>query len=263
MRPLISVVMPVFNASEYISQAIKSILVQSFKSFEFIIINDASTDDTVRKIRKFRDKRIILLRNTSRKGVAYSLNKGTQCAKGAYIARMDADDISLPNRLTRQLSVLQKNKEIAMVGSWVRVINSSGNFVGYKKTPVDSGTIIQTIFIENPFVHSSVVIRKKVLEKVRGYNEGFEGAEDYDLFLRIIKDYSTVNLPEVLLHYRVTSSSVSSINIQKVLRQSLNVRVHALKKYNYPLWQGIYLIKPLCTYFIPASVKKKLLIHYV
>lgn len=256
--PKVSILMSVFNAQRYLEQAIKNILNQSLSDFEFIIIEDASTDGTYEILKDFRkkDKRIKILRNKKRLGLTVSLNKGLRKARGEFIARMDADDISNKNRLKIQSNFLKKNPEVAFCGSWVTLINQSGKKIGEKKYPLEYGQIKKVILKYNPFVHPSVMIRRKVLEERGFYDSNLNGAEDYDLFLRIAKNHQAVNLPCFLLKYRINPQGVSFLQYKKTERQALKARWKAIREYGYPYWQIIYLIKPLISYLVPFKIKR-------
>lgn len=252
----LSVVMPVYNSERFIDEAIRSILEQTFNNFEFIIINDASTDSTKKIIMNYRDKRIHLLNNNVRRGVAYSLNRGLMKAKGHYIARMDADDLAEPYRFQTQLNYFKKNHQVVAIGSWVEYINSKRKKIIIKKVPLNYREIKRVLMKFNPIIHPTVMIKKSVLDNIGYYSEKYNGAEDYDLFLRMACKYNIANLPLVLLKYRITSDSVSLNKTKYIEFQSLRVRINALISYGYPFWQSIYLIKPLISFLIPSKLKR-------
>lgn len=200
--PKISVVMPVLNGEKYIKQSIESILVQTFKDFEFIIINDASEDNTEKIILSFNDDRIRYYKNEENIGIPRSLNKGIQLVKGKYIARMDADDISLPNRFEEQFNYLENNYDIALVGSWVEFIDENGNKKNIWKVPSDFLLIKFFLLSGNCLAHSSIFFRKSFIDKIGGYNNDFKYSQDYELYLRMLSDFKLYNIPKVLLQYR-------------------------------------------------------------
>lgn len=254
--PKVSILMSVFNAQRYLEQATKSILNQSLSDFEFIIIDDASTDKSLAIIKSFKDKRIKILRNKKRLGLTVSLNKGLRKAKGEFIARMDADDISNKNRLKIQFNYLKNHPEVVFCGSWVTLINQSDKKIGEKKYPTEYKEIQRAIMAGNPFIHPTVMMRRSILKKVGFYDENLNGAEDYDLFLRIAKNHQAVNLPYFLLKYRINPYGVSYRQYKKTERQALRARWKAIREYGYPYWQIIYLIKPLISYLVPFKIKK-------
>jgi glycosyltransferase involved in cell wall biosynthesis len=204
--PKITVVMPVYNCELYISQAIDSILNQTEKDFEFIIIDDASTDKTVFIIKKYNDFRIQLIQKSINTGLSNSLNLGLQLAKGKYIARMDGDDISLPQRFAKQVAFLESNQNVIVCGSYFRIIGSEIII----KVPEYHDSIKVAFLKGNCIAHPSVMMRKQVLDELSlVYNVLKEPAEDYDLWVRLSEKGSLYNLQEVLLDYRIHNNQVS------------------------------------------------------
>lgn len=202
---MISVVMGAYNSEKYISEAIESIINQTYKNFEFIIIDDCSTDKTNMIIRKYavKDNRIKLINNSNNMGLTYCLNKGIKIAKGKYIARIDTDDISLPGRLERQLSYLEKHKDVVVLGSCAFDIDENGKIIREKNVPKYNKDIVNLIKLVNPMIHSTVMFRKKEINIIGGYNEDFKTSQDYELWFRCIaKGYHMENLSEKLLYYR-------------------------------------------------------------
>jgi glycosyltransferase involved in cell wall biosynthesis len=211
-NPVISVVMSVYNGEEYLEDSIESILNQTYKNFEFIIINDGSTDKTLNIIKKYKttDNRIFLI-DRENKGLVFSLNEGITAARGKYIARMDADDISLPTRFEEQVLFMDKNTQIGVCGTWVRLF---GNVIrdNIWKIPVNNKELHSRILFSVPVAHPSVIIRKSVLDKYSiKYNEKYKHAEDYKFWLDLYKYTEFSNIPKVLLNYRYLETSVSRI----------------------------------------------------
>jgi len=210
--PKISVIMSAYNAEKYIAEAIESILNQTFKDFEFIIINDSSTDDSLKIIKKYKnkDRRIVLINNKKNIGLTKSLNKGLKIAKGKYIARMDDDDISLSNRFQIQFNFLKKNKEIFLVGAGTIIINKNGKCIK-KSIPIANRFKIKNILNKkNFFYHSTIMFRN--IHKIF-YREKMLYVEDYDLYLRLIdKGYSLTNIKKPLLKYRISDNSMTHSN---------------------------------------------------
>jgi len=253
-----SVILSAYNNENYLTEAIKSILDQTFRNLEIIIINDASTDDSGKIIKSFasKDKRIVLINNKKRLGLTKSLNKAVRLAKGKYIARMDADDISLKDRLEKQTSYLEENHDIAVLGSWVVLIDKKGKELKVKKTSCGYKNILDSIIKANPFIHPTLVFRKDIFDKVGLYDESFPYAQDHELMLRIAQKYKVDNFPEALLKYRVGAGK--SISVDKLKKQeyySIKARVKAISKMGYPYWQSIYLVKPFLSFLIPAKIK--------
>ena len=199
---LVSVVMAVYNAGQYLEKSIGSILNQTFGEFEFIIINDGSTDETATILNSFgdADNRIKVFHHENR-GFHPALNVGCKLATGKYIARMDADDISLPERFARQLSFLETYPEIAVCGSWVKKIGKSRGNVW--RLPTNPDEIRCTLLFNNPIAHPAAMIRRDALAEVGYYDETYLYTGDYACWTKIAEKRAIANIPEVLLHYRV------------------------------------------------------------
>jgi glycosyltransferase involved in cell wall biosynthesis len=223
MKPLVSVLMPVYNSENYVEEAIKSILTQSYSNFEFIIIDDASTDNSVQIIRSLRDERIKLITKPQNTGYTVSLNMGLAICKGKYIARMDSDDISLPLRLEKQVALMESSPEIGICGTWVETI---GTITGRIKRYATIHAEIKTrMLINSHFVHPAVMIRKSVLDQYNlQYDSSFEPAEDYALWVRIGSYASFANIPEVLLKYRIHEKQVSRAFSEKQMEKCNSIR---------------------------------------
>lgn len=202
----ISVILPVYNTEKYIKEAIESILNQSFSDFEFIIIDDGSTDKTSDIIKSIKDNRIVLLQNTINLGNFPSRNKGIRLAKGRYIAVMDGDDTAFPNRLQIQYDYMEKHPEVLAVGSESIIIPTNRK----RKTPI-SYEEISTSLLDNSYVlHPSLFIRTEVIKGLNGYNEKYRYAADYDLICRLSINGIIECLPNVLMAYRHHSEQITS-----------------------------------------------------
>jgi glycosyltransferase involved in cell wall biosynthesis len=213
MKPKLSVLMPVYNGEKYIHEAIDSILSQTFADFEFVIIDDASTDRSVDVIRSFGDPRILFLQNDSNLGLIATLNRGLDTVSGEYVARMDQDDVSLPERFAKQVVFMDSNPKVAASGTWARDIDEGGRIIG-RRPHVPVGRQMENDFWHpSPMIHPSVMIRLEHLGNVR-YNPEAIHAEDYDLWLSLKKKHQLDNLPEYLLLYRVHPESITRMNPQ-------------------------------------------------
>lgn len=211
--PLVSILMAVYNGESFLAEAIESILNQTFTDFEFIIINDASTDTSVDIIQKHKDSRIRLINNENNIGLTKSLNKGLKLAEGKYIARMDADDISLPQRLERQVKFMEDNPEVGICGTWLQLIGQQERII---KHPVDHQDILTFMFKNNGIGHPTAFIRKDLfIEQHLFYDENYTAAQDYDLWVRASQKIRLANIPEVLVKYRIHSSQVSIAKLQQ------------------------------------------------
>ncbi len=212
--------MSVYNSEKYLQEAVDSILNQTFKDFEFIIINDGSTDRTKEILESYQDHRIILI-NQENMGLTKSLNKGISLAKGEYIARQDADDISLPERLEKQLEFLERYNNITLLGTAVKIIDEKGIYIHTRKYPIDYSSIRKFIKKDNPFSHGSVMFRRKCFLEMGGYREIFFIAQDYDLWLRFAEKYEVANLSTPLYIRRFNPLSISLKNI--VLQRRMGI----------------------------------------
>jgi glycosyltransferase involved in cell wall biosynthesis len=220
--PTISIIMPVWNGAKYLRPAIDSILNQTFHDFEFIIINDGSTDETLSIIESYDDPRVVLI-SQANQGVTKSLNNGLKAAKGEFIARMDADDLAMPERLEKQLGFLQANPDIGLCGSRAIAIDKDGQVLrNFDYPPLTHQAIVRYYLLHNPFIHSSVLFRKSVIEQCGGYDESIPRAQDYELWGRVIAKYRTANLPDHLLEYRVLNEGVTK-------SKNLSMRLIGLK----------------------------------
>ncbi len=194
-KPEISVIMPAYNEAKRISRAIKSILSQTFTNFELIIINDCSKDDTQVVIDSFNDVRIVSLMNAENMGVMKSLNRGLEMAQGDYVARMDADDFSLPNRLEKQINYMSENPDVVLCATGA--VTSYPDYQKIHKTFNDHSEIIRYSLKENPFVHSTVMFVKHIDSDIIRYTE--KTLEDYDLWMRLIHRYKVGFINEILV----------------------------------------------------------------
>ena len=229
--PKISVVMPAYNAEKYIGESIESILNQTFTDFEFIIIDDGSTDRTAEIIKSYNDKRIKYVKNEINSGIVFSLNRGLDLAQGKYIARMDADDIAMKERFDKQLNYMEHNSCIAVVGS---NINMFGEDIETKTFLFDTDCRIAkaNLIFNSCLAHPTALIRKSILDDNNlKYNPDFNGFEDYELWWRIAKVSEISVLDDILLNYRIHKMQITQTYSQKDLnkgRMFLKNRLHDL-----------------------------------
>ncbi len=205
--PLVSVVMPVYNGEKYLREAIDSILNQTFKDFELLLINDASTDNSEKIINSYNDSRIIYIKNEQNLGLIKTLNKGLDLAKGEFIARMDQDDISHSERFEKQLIIFKKNPEIGVCGTWFTLFREN-----HKDKIIEHPEYNDSIkigLLTSCFIgHPTVMMRKKAIENYR-YDVNYQAAEDFELWTRLIRVTQFYNIQESLLKYRFHSSNIS------------------------------------------------------
>jgi glycosyltransferase involved in cell wall biosynthesis len=208
-KPDITVLMPAYNAEKYIGEAISSVLQQTFINFELLIVNDGSTDNTATVIRSFNDARITII-NQSNQGVAAALNNGLKAAKADYIARFDADDICLPERLRVQFDFLSKHPDYIVAGSDADYIDMNNEFVFSYISPAYTNEEIQKKkYITCPFVHSTIIFKKTAVLEAGGYNVHAHTFEDHLLWPKILKEGKGYNLSQTLVKVRLNPGSVT------------------------------------------------------
>lgn len=227
VRPTVSVILPVYNTKMYIKESVESILQQTFSDFELLIIDDASTDGTQDIIKGFIDNRIVFIQKEKNSGYTQSLNSGIEFAKGKYIARMDADDISLPQRLEKQVAFLEAHEEVVVCGADAEIIGSNERFIPFFLTHEE---IITSMLITNPMIHPVIMFRRSfLLENNIRYNESFEPAEDFELWVRIASIGKLANLPDVLLRYRKHTGQVSNTRNELQQKNVRELRIELVK----------------------------------
>lgn len=227
-KPEISIVMPVYNREHYVKGAIDSILNQTFTDFEFIIVNDGSTDNTLQILKSYNDERIKILENDQNRGIVYSRNRGLEAATGKYVGMFDSDDIALPDKFKIQHNFLETNPNFGMVGAWVKFIDENGNITkGKWKLTKPSNYIPSIMLFRNYFVQSTILIRKEAIPE-GGYSAGFDIVEDSKMWFDVSKNYKVANIQDYLVHYRVHSGNISDMgekhltNSKKLFRYIFN-----------------------------------------
>lgn len=260
--PLISVLLPVYNAQDFVRDAIISIINQTYKKYELIIIDDHSSDQTSTILKSISDKRFKIIENTKQLGVSHSLNRGLKASKGEFIARMDADDIAYPTRFKTQIDALRQHPTIGIIGSAVDLINKKSQIVGSRYPPDSWEKIKKRLNYSNPMIHPTVVFKRILWLKYGGYDAKMDGAEDYDLWLRFARFTKMLNLPYKLLKYRISKESVSYKNNRKINQAYINVKLKAIKHYKYPVWNLVSIMKPLVSSLLPTSIWNKIYTYY-
>ena len=222
--PLLSVLMPVFNSERFVAEAIESILNQSFKDFEFLILDDASTDKSIEIVKDFekKDPRIKVFQNEKNLGVVESRNKLINLSKGKYIAWLDSDDIALENRFEEEIRFLEEHPEIGMVGADAIIIDENGRKTGEWLFETEPQKLKIALFFHSPFLSSSVMIRRSCLP-IELYDPKFPVAEDFDLYSKISEHFDVANISEFLVKYRINSKGLSKSNTEKMEHLSVQV----------------------------------------
>jgi hypothetical protein len=208
--PAVSVVLPVYRGEQYVSQSIVSVLDQAFSDFFLVVINDGSDDSSDKIICSIVDSRLRYF-SQSNHGLAATLNKGIELSTGRYVARQDQDDLMLAGRLGKQVEFLDRNPDCAMVGTWAQIYSGHIPTQRYHRHPRSNEALQLELLFDNPFVHSSMMIRADVLREVGGYCEdkSRQPPEDYELWSRIARKHRVANIPEVLTVYREVEGSMS------------------------------------------------------
>jgi len=224
-KHLVSVLIPCYNAEKTIEDAINSILIQDYDNIELIVINDGSIDNSLQILEKIQknDQRLKVYSNDTNIKLIKTLNKGIQLCNGKYIVRMDADDISLKNRISKQVNFMEENTDVVVCGSYMETF-------GYriKKTmsvPINHYNIINELFFNSSIYHPTAIIRKSILENMRvSYDEFFPNAEDYKLWYDLSKYGKLANIPEVLVKYRISNTQISKINNLSLVDSTKKIR---------------------------------------
>jgi len=222
--PLVSVLLPVYNCERYLADAIDSILSQTFSDFEFIIVDDGSTDRSSEVMADFRDERIRIIRQENR-GLAATLNRGIGLAIGKYIARQDQDDLSYPDRLAQQVDFMETHSDCVLLGTWAQIMEIDRVVNRFHRHPVDEAELRYLMLFNNPFVHSSVMLRRTALAQIGGYTTDPERQppEDFELWSRLARAGGIANLGEVLLAYREIPGSMSRVGPAPFRRRLITI----------------------------------------
>jgi glycosyltransferase involved in cell wall biosynthesis len=239
------------NAGERGREAVRSILEQTYRDLELIVVDDGSADDTPRILSEWamQDDRIRFYRNERSMGLAHCLNRCTSEAKGEYLARMDADDVSLPSRLEKQVQYLDAHPEVDILGTAAFRVDNDGKIVGKMGIDTDHRQMASRIYLRNPFVHPTVMTRKSVFERLGGYDESLLRGQDYDLWLRASSVCRFANLPEPLLLYRVGPA----VHWRSLL-YSVWIKCRSIQRERRPWWYYYYPFRSFLS--VPLAVAR-------
>lgn len=220
--PKVTVLLPVHNAAKFLGESIPSILGQTFEDFELLVMDDGSTDTGIDIVRGFADPRIRLEHNPSNLGIATTLNRGLDMARGDYIARMDADDRACPERLAQQVEHLDRYPNIGVLGSWVRLFGDQPSVV--ERHPVGADAVLAGLVFDNPLFHPSVMMRRSVLVKhgLR-YDPVFSRTEDYELWSRASRYCGLDNLPHALVEMRAHGGNITATTQDTMTQQTITL----------------------------------------
>jgi glycosyltransferase involved in cell wall biosynthesis len=235
--PQVSVIMPVFNAEAYLAASVESIISQTFADFEFIIIDDGSTDRSLSILQRYlrQDRRVHLISRPN-KGYSNTLNEAIDLASGGYLARMDADDIACPRRLERQVSHLDANRRCAAVGGWIELIDPENAPICCSRYPQTHCQIDAAHFEGKGscLAHPAVLMRADAVRDVGKYRPVFEPAEDFDLWLRLSDKYELANVPEIVLRYRLHEQSQSHLRREAQFHAARRALAEGRQRRNLP-----------------------------
>lgn len=232
MSPNVTVLMSVFNGKSHVGEAIESILNQTFTDFEFIVIDDSSTDNTLDILQSYatKDPRIILLKNEINMGLTRSLNRGLKIARGKYIARQDADDISLPERLSIQTDFLDRKGNIGLLGTAYYVINNNGEITGLCRQPQTDTEIRWQMLFHNTFCHTSVMFRRELLSEGKYlYDENLRYSQDYDFWAKLLNNTIAANLDTPLVKFRSNEAGISATKTGEQQNTANSIAIRQVK----------------------------------
>lgn len=263
MEHQVSIILPAYNAEKYIGLAIESILHQTLKNFELVVVNDASTDSTKSIIEMYasKDSRIKVINNERNLYIGGALNKALAVSSNEFVARMDADDIAEPTRLEKQLNVLLSDDSIAVVGANIELIDEEGKTLGKREYPNTNAKLKSKIFKYSPFAHPVVMFRKSAVLEFGGYDPTKSPSEDLDLWFKIGTKYKFASVNECLLKYRVFKNSHSNKRLKNTELITLKIRLDAVKKLGWKpsLDDILYNLGQFLTlWIIPAGIRIKL-----
>lgn len=258
MKPDITLITSAYNAEKFIGSTIASVQTQTYSNFQWVIIDDASTDATAEIITLAakKDPRIHFIRHAKNQGLTHSLNEAITLVKTTYLARIDADDLCKPERLAIQRQTMVQNPSLVLCGSWAEIIDGEGNVTDVYQPQLSSNTL-QTLFLHNPFIHSSWFANTTLFKKSGGYNPSYRQAQDYELLFRLRRLGEINIIPQVLVSYRNYLGSVSHTKMTRSLRYALQARYEALRRNDVPAWYVIFLIKPFLSLFVPVAWKQR------
>jgi len=253
--PLVTVLMSVYNDARWLDTSIPSILGQTFTDFEFIIVDDGSIDKSLEIIKRYasKDQRIKYIKLKKNLGTARALNEGLKIARGKYVAKQDADDISMPERLEQEVRFLENHPDIAVVGSFVKIIGPDNEDLGVLCFPEEDQQIRKFMIKRCPFIHSSVLIKREALSVIGGYNPSLRRVQDYDLWFKILSRFKGANLPLLLVAYRLYPEGYKRKKFRYRLMEA-KVRFRGVRTIKAPLNAYIYAFKPLIVGLLPTSL---------
>jgi glycosyltransferase involved in cell wall biosynthesis len=258
--PAVSVLMSVRNGAPWVRDAVQSVLDQSAADLELIVVDDGSVDATPALLEAVRDPRLRVEFEPPR-GLTASLNHALGFARAPLVARLDADDVALPDRLARQRAFLDAHPDVGLLGTGAREVDAAGRDVALVTPPVEDAAIRRALIRRNPFIHSSMMMRRRVVEAAGGYDARVPVAQDYDLWMRISRTTRLANLPEPLVVRRLLPARVSATRDDERLRAEARVRWRAVQSGLYPWWCAIFVVRPLAARLAPRRLRQSIRHH--
>jgi glycosyltransferase involved in cell wall biosynthesis len=258
--PSVTVLMGVYNGLPRLEHALRSVLNQTFDDFEFLIIDDGSTDGSGELLRQVasEDARVRLVSLASNRGLGAVLNKGVAAARGALVARMDADDVSLPERLERQVAFFRDNPEVDVVGSFALDVDGDGRSIRERRVPIAHDRIVELVW-SNPFIHTTVMFRRNAILRVGSYAAELQRRQDYDLWFRCVRGgLRFANIPESLVHYHFSDATLRRNNVRATFDQ-VRIGLRGCRLVRAPLRAYAATCLPLLESALPAPCRTKFL----
>jgi glycosyltransferase involved in cell wall biosynthesis len=253
--PAVSVVMSVRNGAPWVRDAVASVLDQTMSDLELIVIDDGSTDSTASLLAAVRDPRLRVEREPP-SGLTASLNRALGLAQAPLVARLDADDVALPERLACQRAFLDAHPEVGLLGTAAREVDASGRELGVVRPPEDDAAIRRALIRRNPFVHSSVMMRRRTLEEAGRYDERLPVAQDYDLWMRMSQITRLANLSAPLVVRRLLPGRVSAARDSERLAAEARVRWRAVRSGAHPWWCLVFTVRPILALALPGRIRR-------
>ena len=255
--PRVSVLMAVHDGAPWVKDAVASVLAQTLADLELIVLDDGSTDATPALLSGVADQRLRVERRP-RGGLTRSLNAALGLARAPIVARLDADDVALPERLERQVAFLDAHPDVGVLGSAAREVDAEGREVRVVRPPSDDAALRRALIRSNPMVHSTVAMRRHAVEAVGGYDERFAVAQDYDLWMRLAGVTRLANLAEPLVVRRLLPGRISVARDAARLRAEARARWRAVRAGGYPAWCVLFAARPMIAAALPGSLRRAL-----
>jgi glycosyltransferase involved in cell wall biosynthesis len=249
--------MGVWNGAPRVREAVDSVLRQTMDDLELIVIDDGSTDGTPAILGSFRDPRL-RVEQRARSGLTSALTVALGLARAPLVARLDADDVALPERFERQRAFLDAHPDIGLLGTGAREVDAAGRELAVVRPPIEDAAIRCALIRRNPFVHSSVMMRRAIVQAVGGYDPAFPVAQDYDLWMRMSRVTRMANLPQPLVVRRILPWRITATRETERLRAEARVRWRAVHAGTYPAWCALFALRPLVAQALPESARRVL-----